>query len=415
MRQCSKKNEGRKVIPVFLKNSYPPSSCEAGVTKSHELIAVDFCYLSIMKKWLVLVCFFISIQGNSQHFYLLAGTYTGNGSKGIYLYDFDADKGTVQLLSHTDSAVNPSYLCISKDGNYVYCVNEENKGGVSAYHFDRKKAQLIFLNQQSSGGAHPCHISITSDGQHVFTANYSGGSLSAFSVNTDGSLHPFQQKIQHEGKSIDTVRQTSPHVHAVSLSPDEKYLLTPDLGTDRIHVYRFKSSGKRVLVPTDPAYISTEAGSGPRQLCFSADGKRVYVVEELSGKLTAYSFQEGVLKKLQSYAGHPTGSGNNHGSADIQMSPDGKFLYMSNRGDENTLAIFKVDQKTGLLTPAGIQSTEGIHPRNMLIDPTGRYLLVGNMKSNEVVIFKREMGNGQLQVSGRFSIPSPSCLKMIPR
>jgi len=368
-----------------------------------------------MKKWLLLLSLLTYITGATQHFYLFAGTYTNNGSKGIYVYDFDAKNGTVQLISHTDSAENPSYLCISKDGNYVYSVNEENKGGVSAYRFDRKKEQLVFINQQSSGGAHPCHISITSDGQYVFTANYSGGSLAIFPVNADGSLQPFQQKIQHEGKSIDTIRQTSPHVHAVSLSPDEKYLLTPDLGTDLIHVYRFESSGKKVLIPVDPAYIPTEVGSGPRQLCFSSNGKWVYVVEELSGKLTVYSFQEGVLKKLQSYAGHLPGAGKNHGSADVQVSPDGSFLYMSNRGDENTLAIFKVDQKTGLLTPEGIRSTEGNHPRNMLIDPTGRYLLVGNMKSNEVVIFKREMGTGQLQVSGRFSIPSPSCLKMISR
>lgn len=368
-----------------------------------------------MKKWLLLLSLLTYITGATQHFYLLAGTYTDNGSKGIYVYDFDADKGTVQLLSHTDSAVNPSYLCISKDGNYVYCVNEENKGGVSAYHFDRKKAQLIFLNQQSSGGAHPCHMSITSDGQYVFTANYSGGSLAAFSVNTDGSLHPFQQKIQHEGKSIDTVRQTSPHVHAVSLSPDEKYLLTPDLGTDRIHIYRFNTAGKKVLIPAKPAYTSTEAGSGPRQLCFSANGKWVYVVEELSGKLTVYSFQEGVLKKLQSYAGHPPGSGNNHGSADLQMSPDGKFLYMSNRGDENSIAIFSVNKKTGLLQPSGNISTEGDHPRNMLIDPTGQFLLVGNMKSDEVVVFKRDMQSGQLTAIHRFSVPRPACLKMAAR
>ncbi|MCA6466615.1 MAG: lactonase family protein [Chitinophagaceae bacterium] len=371
-----------------------------------------------MKKWLLLLSLLTYITGATQHFYLFAGTYTNNGSKGIYVYDFDADNGTVRLLSHTDSAENPSYLCVSQDGNFLYAVNEvdiEQSGKVSAYHFDRRSSKLQFINQQRTGGAHPCHISVTGDGKTVFVANYSGGNIAAFPVGDNGALMPAVQLIQHTGKGADPVRQTQAHVHAVSLSPDEKYLLTPDLGTDKIHVYRYDRGSSKLEAGAKQGFIESAPGSGPRQLCFSANGKFVYVVEELSGMLTAYSFQRGVLKKLQSYTGHQPGAGNNHGSADVQMSPDGAFLYMSNRGEENTLAIFKVDQKTGLLTPAGIRSTEGNHPRNMLIDPTGRYLLVGNMKSNEVVVFRREMGTGQLQVSGRFSIPSPSCLQMIPR
>lgn len=385
------------------------------MVKSNSSAPSFFYYLSVMKIFLSIFFCLFPWFSQAQHFYLLIGTYTQTGSKGIYLYDFDAASGKTKLLSHTDSSANPSYLCISKDGNYVYSVNEETKGAVSAYRFDRIKEQLVFISQQSSGGAHPCHISVTSDNKYVFTANYSGGSLAVFPINTEGSLQPFQQKIQHDGKSIDIVRQTGPHMHAVSLSPDEKYLLTPDLGTDRIHVYRFASSGKSELIPADPAYIRTEPGSGPRQLCFSANGKWVYVVEELSGKLTVYSFRGGVLKKLKSYSGHPTGAGNNHGSADVQMSPDGKFLYMSNRGNENTLAIFSVDKKTGLLQPSGIISTEGDHPRNMLIDPTGQFLLVGNMKSDEVVVFKRDMQSGQLTAIHRFSVPRPACLKMTAR
>ncbi|MFM9020634.1 MAG: lactonase family protein [Sediminibacterium sp.] len=371
-----------------------------------------------MKKWLLLLFLLAYLTGQSQHFYLLAGTYTNNGSKGIYVFDFDAENGTVRLLSHTDNADNPSYLCISKDGNYLYAVNEvdiNQLGKVSAYLFDRRQSKLQLINQQRTGGAHPCHISITGDGKMVFVANYTGGNVAAFPVGDNGALLPATQFIQHEGKSADPIRQTNAHVHAVRLSPDEKYLLTPDLGTDKIHVYRYNANAAKVLTSGKEGFIKSTPGSGPRQLCFSANGKLVYVVEELSGMLTAYSFQRGVLKKLQSYAGHQPGAGNNHGSADIQISPDGKFLYMSNREDENSVAIFSVDEKTGLLTSAGILSTEGNHPRNMLIDPTGRYLLVGNMKSNEVVIFRRDMGNGQLQLTGRFSIPSPSCLKMIPR
>jgi len=356
-------------------------------------------------------------MGVAQHFYLFAGTYTNNGSKGIYVYDFDAENGTVRLLSDTDSAENPSYLCISGDGNFLYAVNEvdiEESGRVSAYYFDRRQSKLQLINQQRSGGAHPCHISITGDGKMVFVANYTGGNLASFPTDKTGALLPSIQQIQHSGKSVDSIRQTKAHVHAVSLSPDEKYLLTPDLGTDKIHVYRYNANAAKVLTSGKEGFIKSTPGSGPRQLCFSANGKLVYVVEELSGMLTVYSFQGGMLKKLAGYSGHAPGAGNNHGSADIQISPDGKFLYMSNRGDENTVAIFKVEEKTGLLKPAGIQSSEGNHPRNMLIDPTGRFLLVGNMKSNEVVIFKRNRVTGQLSVTGRFAISSPSCLKMMP-
>lgn len=377
----------------------------------------DFFYLSIMKKWLLFFIMFTCHTGESQHFYLFAGTYTNNGSRGIYVYDFDASSGKVKLLSHTDTAENPSYLCISRDGNFLYAVNEmdiEESGKVSAYYFDRRQSKLELINQQQSGGAHPCHISITRDGKMVFVANYTGGSLASFPIDKSGALLPAVQQIQHSGKSVDSIRQAKAHVHAVSLSPDEKYLLTPDLGTDKIHVYRYNSNAAKVLTSGKVGFIKCTPGSGPRQLCFSSNGKRVYVVEELTGMLTVYSFQGGMLKKLAVYSGHAPGAGNNHGSADIQISPDGKFLYMSNRGDENTVAIYKVDEKTGLLTPAGIESSEGNHPRNMLIDPTGRFLLVGNMKSNEVVIFKRNRATGQLSVTSRFAIFSPSCLKMMP-
>ncbi len=363
-------------------------------------------------------CSLVCLLGKTQHFFLFAGTYTGNGSKGIYIYDFDAKNGTVLLLSHTDSADNPSYLCISAKGNYLYAVNEvdrEKTGKVSAYRFDRATAKLELINQQQSGGAHPCHISITRDGKMVFVANYTGGSLASFPIDKSGALLPAVQQIQHSGKSVDSIRQAKAHVHAVSLSPDEKYLLTPDLGTDKIHVYRYNSNAAKVLTSGKVGFIKCTPGSGPRQLCFSSNGKRVYVVEELTGMLTVYSFQGGVLKKLKSYSGHPPGAGNNHGSADIQLSPDGKFLYMSNRGEENSISIFKVDLSTGLLIPAGIQSTGGKHPRNMLIDPTGRYLLVGNMKSNEVVIFRRNAMTGAIQEQGRFSLASPACLKMFSR
>lgn len=371
-----------------------------------------------MKKILFALIFLYCKQVVAQHYYLFAGTYTNGGSKGIYVYDFDAATGRAALISNTDSADNPSYLCISPDGNFVYAVNEvsrQQSGLVAAYRFDKTKGTLQFINRQLSGSENPCHISITRDSKWLLIANYTGGSLSALPLASDGSILPLQQHIIHSGKSINEQRQEKAHVHSVFLSPDEKFLLTPDLGTDQVSIYRFNGAAKEPLTASNPPYVASAPGSGPRHLEFTANGKFVYVVEELSGTVTAYSFNKGKLKKLASYAGHTAGAITQHGSADIHLSPDEKFLYMSNRGDENNLTIFSVDANTGLLTQAGITPTLGNHPRNFLIDPTGNYLLVGNMKSNEVVIFKRNTTNGQLSETGRFAIPSPSCLKMLPK
>lgn len=160
-------------------------------------------------------CSLVCLLGKTQHFFLFAGTYTNNGSRGIYVYDFDASSGKVKLLSHTDTAENPSYLCISRDGNFLYAVNEmdiEESGKVSAYYFDRRQSKLELINQQQSGGAHPCHISITRDGKMVFVANYTGGSLASFPIDKSGALLPAVQQIQHSGKSVDSIRQTKAHV-----------------------------------------------------------------------------------------------------------------------------------------------------------------------------------------------------------
>jgi 6-phosphogluconolactonase len=371
-----------------------------------------------MKKYLLALLMLCSSTLPAQHFYLFAGTYTSNGSKGIYVYDFDAATGKVALVSSTDSADNPSYLCISPDGNFVYAVNEvsrQQSGLVAAYRFNKTNGTLQLINRQLSGSENPCHISITNDAKWLLVANYSGGSLSALPIAADGSVQPLQQHIIHTGKSVNEQRQEKAHVHSVFFSPDQQFLLTPDLGTDQVSIYKFNGAASMPLSEANPPYAASAPGSGPRHLEFTANGKYAYVVEELTGTVTAYSFKKGKLKKLATYAGHPAGATTQHGSADIHLSPDEKFLYMSNRGNENTLAIFSVDAKNGLLTDAGITPTLGDHPRNFLIDPTGQYILVGNMKSNEVVIFQRNQVTGQLTPHQRFAIPSPACLKMLAR
>ncbi len=361
----------------------------------------------------------LTLSTSAQHFFLFAGTYTSGKSKGIYVYDFNAKNGEVGLISFTDSAANPSYIAISANGKYVYAVNEISRsqaGLVAAYAFDAQTGTLKLINQQSSGSENPCHLSLTKDGKWLTVANYTGGSLAVFPLNDDGSIQPFAQHIVHTGKGANPQRQEKPHVHSTFFSPDEKLLLTPDLGTDKVNMYQFSSNQLKPLKPAATKFLSANPGSGPRHLEFAPSGSFFYVVEEITGTVTAYQYNSGKPKAIQTIATHAADFKGQPGSADIHVSPDGKFLYASNRGEENNLAIFSIDQNTGLLTSVGYQSTMGNHPRNFMIDPTGNFLLVANMRSNNMVVFKRDKLTGLLQKTmQQIEIPNPSCLKMLAR
>lgn len=358
-----------------------------------------------------------SLFCSAQNFYLLAGTYTGSGSKGIYVYNFDALTGKATWVSNTDSAINPSYGIFSPDGNYIYAVNETNganPGKVSAFSFDKKNGSLTFLNSELTGGDDPCHLAISKDGKWLVVANYSGGNVSAFPVDNDGALQPYTQLIQDSGSSVNKERQETAHVHEVVFSPDYDYLFTPDLGTDKVMIYKFNSSSKQPLSPASDSYVKVTPGSGPRHLVFSPNKKYVYLINEMTGDISAFSYNMGRLKEVQQILAHPKDFKGTIGSAEIFVSPDGKFLYASNRGDENNLAIFSVNIPTGKLSSKGYQLTLGKTPRNFIIDPTGNYLLVANQDTDNIVIFKRNKETGSLIETGEeIHIPKPVCLEMI--
>ncbi len=355
----------------------------------------------------------VIFNGNTQSFFLFASTYTNKGSKGIYVYSFDAKKGITNPVSNTDIADNPSYLAIASGGNFLYAVNEtggDKPGGVSAYSFDRKTGKLKFINQQESGGDHPCYVAVNKKRTWLAAGNYTGGNLSMLPINSDGSLQPAIQKIQHFGKGVHK-QQEIPHVHATVFSPDEQYVFVPDLGTDKVVSYSFKPKNKIVLTSFSSA--NTEPGSGPRHLVFHPNNKWAYLIEELSGSIQAFDYKKGSLSKTQRISTHPADYKGAKGSADIHLSPDGKFLYASNRGDANNITIFSID-KNGKLNWRGYQSTLGVHPRNFMIDPTGSWLLVANKDTDNVVIFKRNKHTGMLTASGNeIKISSPVFLQMI--
>lgn len=364
-------------------------------------------------------CFsLVSLCISAQNYYLFIGTYTSGGSKGIYVYDFNSQTGVARWVSNTDSSANPSFLTIAPDGKHLYAVNEVSRsqaGLVAAYAFNSKTGKLSFINQQSSGSENPCHISISQNGKWLAVANYTGGSLAAFPVNADGSIKPFAQHIIHSGKGVNPDRQEKAHVHSVFFSPDEKFLFSPDLGTDQVYAYQFNPNDAKPLKPAPVPYITTTPGSGPRHIDFSPGGKYMYLIEEMGGSVNAYAYHNGITKYIQRIATHPANYKGQPGNADIHISPDGKFLYASNRGDENNIAIFSINA-AGKLTTLGYQSTMGVQPRNFMIDPTGNFLLAANQKTNNIVVFKRNKATGLLQaLPKQIEIPSPVCLKMLAK
>jgi 6-phosphogluconolactonase len=371
----------------------------------------------MMRSFLLCLLLFVSFAANCQKYFLFIGTYTGSGSKGIYVYTFDAATGKAQWVSNTEGVINPSYLAIAPGGTFLYACTETrtaNAGGISAFRFNREKGSLTFINKQSSGGDNPAYVSVHKGGKWVIAGNYSGGSLSAFPVDADGSIQTYSQLVQHTGTSINKQRQDVAHVHSTVFSPKGDYLFVPDLGMDKVMIYKFHPSDEKPLQPASPAFAATDAGSGPRHFIFHPNKKRAYLIEEMAGTVVAYNYKKGKLNVIQQIATHADTAKGDFGSADIHISPDGKFLYASNRGGENNITIFSVDKSSGKLSLKGYQSTMGIQPRNFMIDPSGKYLLAANQKTGNIVIFKRDVETGLLQYTGdQINSPEPVCLKMI--
>ncbi len=364
-----------------------------------------------------LTFFAMTLFAQNPIFYLFVGTYTKapGKSEGIYVYKFNPNKGLITPVSNIKTD-NPSYLAISKDEKYVYSVNEsgEDKSTVSAFSFDKVKGELHLVNSQPSGGADPAYISIDSSGKWVIAANYSGGNISVFKTGDGGALQPAAQVLAHEGYGVNVTRQEQPHPHSASFSPDGKFVFVPDLGNDRLYSYSFDASNSTTpLTATDPAYIELPDGTGPRHIEFTKNGKYAYLLSELSGMVTVYSNDNGKLTEIQTIASTEAGDKNERGSADIHLTPDGKFLYTSNRGKANDIAIFKPGTDGKLVFVA--RQPVGMHPRNFMIDPTGRFLLVACRDSNVVQAYVINKNYGLLTDAGfKIDLDMPVCLKMMP-
>jgi 6-phosphogluconolactonase len=344
---------------------------------------------------------------------LLIGTYTKGKSKGIYVYRFYAETGRLAYLNEIDEVSNPSYLTVANNNKFVYAVNENDKGEVSAFKFDAKQGKLEFINKQSSLGASPCYISVDKAQKNAFIANYSSGTIAVLPINKDGSLGNGIQTMHDDGHSVNKERQEAAHVHTAILSPDEKYVLYTDLGNDKLHVTRYHAGKESPLTDAKPAFITVTPGDGPRHLVFSNDKKHVYLITEMGSNIHVFDYDNGKLTAKQTVSFLAPGFKGQTAGAAMHLSPDGKFLYASNRLETNNITGFAVNEETGQLTQVDQISSFGKNPRDFAIDPTGNFMLVANQDSDSIFIYMIDKTTGKLSVlpGKSLEIGSPVCLK----
>ena len=350
---------------------------------------------------------------------LYVGTYTaGTRSEGIYLVRMDRRSGKLQRVGSVDAGPNPSFLAIHGNGRVLYAVNELEQyngrptGAVSAFAIARDTGALTRLNEQPSGGGAPCFVSVDRTGRVALVANYAGGSVALLPIEAIGALAPAAQVVQHTGTGPKADRQEGPHAHCILADPSNRFALAADLGADRVFVYRLDLEAK-TLSKVEGGEAVMRPGSGPRHLAFHPTRPLVFVSDELDSTVATLRFdaEHGALSPLDIHSTIPDGWTGTNYPADIHVAPNGRTLYVSNRG-HNSIAVFSVAESTGTLALEQVVSTEGDWPRNFSLDPTGRWLLVANQRSDSVVVFGRDPENGRLTPTPqRVALPSPVCLR----
>lgn len=351
------------------------------------------------------------------------GTYTDGASKGIYHSELNLETGAFRPVELAGETNNPSFLAIHPSKSWLFAVNEidafigRDSGSVSAFAIDPATHKLRFLNAQASGGAAPCHLVIDRSGKHVLVANYGGGSVGSLPIGEDGQIGSATSIIQNVGASVDLARQQAPHAHSINLDAANRFAFVADLGLDKILSFRFDpASGTLRKNEAAPATIIAP-GAGPRHFAFHPQGKFAYVINEIALSITAmnYDAATGALSPMQTISTLPPGTtGQDLSTAEVVISPNGKFLYGSNRG-HHSIAVFQVDEAKGTLRFVEAESTQGRNPRNFVVDPTGRYLLAENQDSDSIVSFRIDPNSGALDPTGhRVEVPKPVCIRFLP-
>lgn len=366
---------------------------------------------------IIIVTMLVSCKSTKEITLLFVGSFTDKKpGKGVSIYEFNNETGEATLKFELDSLINSSFLRLSPNGKFLYSVIESQMpyhGKVAAFRIDSLQGKISLLNMQDCGGKNPVHLEIDKTGQYLVNSNYTDPTLSLFKIKSDGSLNENSQTITFQGSSIIEDRQEAPHIHSSNFSPDGNHLFIHDLGTDKIRKFSFVENKNEDLGLQKNTSLNVKPGSGPRHFTFHPNGKYGYGLAELSGKVTAYKLVKDSLEFLEDYQANSKKQ-DVYRSADIHISPDGKFLYASNRGsEENTIAIFSINNTDGKLKLIEHQSTYGEHPRNFAIDPSGNFLLVANQHSNNIVTFRRDLMTGKLsKLPHELTLGTPSSLQM---
>lgn len=355
--------------------------------------------------------------------FVYVGTYTSEKSQGIYRLRLDLASGTLSAPELAATVTNPSFLALDPSRAHLYSVNEVGKfndkptGSVSAFALDAASGGLTLINQESSGGNGPAHLSVDRAGKAVLVANYGGGSVASLPIGDKGRLEPPASVIAHQGSSVHPKRQTKPYGHSINMDPSNTFAYAADLGADRIFIYRLDPKTS-ALTPATPASAALTPGSGPRHMSFHPGGRYAYVINELALTVAVFSRDDktGALTEVQTIGTLPAGVAADpaFSTAEVVVHPSGRFLYGSNRGHDS-LVVYAIDQATGKLTLVQHEPTQGSTPRGFGIDPTGRYLLAGNQRSDTLVAFRIDSTSGRLTSTGQtVKIGSPVSVVYVP-
>jgi 6-phosphogluconolactonase len=361
----------------------------------------------------------LTVGTNRLTFYV--GTYTAGESEGVYRFTLDPATGKTSLPVLAVETENPSFLALHPSGRFLYAVGEmddfrgEKTGAVSAFAIDPASGDLRLLNQQPSMGAGPCHLVVDGNGRSVLVANYGSGTVTALPIAEDGRLQEPSSVQSHSGAGPNESRQEGPHAHGLALDASERRAFAADLGADRVFVYDLDASGG-ALTPGEPPAVALAPGSGPRHVVFDPSGTHLYSINELDSTITVlgYDVATGGLESVQTVSTLPDEFEGKSWTAEIAISPDGRFVYGSNRGHDS-LAVFAADPTSGRLTAVGHVSTGGQWPRHFSIDASGRWLLAANQRSDTVVVFRLDPDSGMPSPVGEtIPVPSPVCVLPAP-
>jgi 6-phosphogluconolactonase len=342
------------------------------------------------------------------------GTHTAGPGKGFSVSHFDTVTGALSKPAFLLETPAPAYFVIAPGGRRLYSCN--STGFVSAYSINPASAQLKLINQKPSGGGDPSYISLDRTGHYVFVANYDGGNIAVWALETDGSLGERTAFVQHTGSSVNPQRQSHAFAHSIRVDPTNRFALVADLGLDKLFVYKFNVKDGS-LTPNDPPFVKAAPGAGPRHVVFHPNGRWVYLITEMGNTIMLFDWdaRRGALSEVQTVSTLPKGFQGNSTCAEIQVHPSGKFVYASNRG-RDSIAVFSVDAKTGRLTLIQDVPSGGKMPRNFDMDPTAHWLLVTNHDSNIAMVFGIDQETGKLTPAGQpVDVPSPYCPRFLAR